>query len=410
MTVLHVTETLEGASGVATFVREIDAELKARGVESRVCCCRDALSSVARSANEDPDIIHVHGLWLGLYHRAAQWAYARGIPVVWSTHGMTAPWCMRHKRWKKRLAWWLYQRRDLRRASAIHCTSEQEVAWNAALGLKNCFVVPLGTREVSHAETPSAQRREGVLLFVGRIYPVKGLKNLIKAWKIVKNHEAYVGTLPKNYCSPHYNPVDPVNPVEKNSANCHLPARPWHLRIVGPDEAGHLAELKDEVRRLDLEDSVEFPGPKFGTDLSREYDACDGLVLPSFTENFGATVIDALAHGKPVIASTATPWRELRDRGCGWWVDNSPESLASAIRALISGACPRPNRGLSPISTGDRHSHIGDSPQIPTGDSPHFLGDTPRSEMASRARALVSEKYTWPAVADTLIAHYSSIL
>ena len=146
MRILHITETISGASGVATFVREIDAELKARGVESRVCCCRDVLTSVARSAKDESDIIHIHGLWLGLYHRAAQWAYAHGIPVVWSTHGMTAPWCLQHKRWKKRLAWWLYQGCDLRRASAIHCTSEQEVAWNAALGCLPFLTIIEGMR------------------------------------------------------------------------------------------------------------------------------------------------------------------------------------------------------------------------------------------------------------------------
>ena len=88
----------------------------------------------------------------------------------------------------------------------------------------------------------------------------------------------------------------------------------WKLRIVGPDEAGHLATLISLVKKYKLEDSVVFTGPKFEEDLSQEYENCECLILPSFTENFGATIIDALAHGKPCIASTFTPWAELNEK------------------------------------------------------------------------------------------------
>ena len=148
----------------------------------------------------------------------------------------------------------------------------------------------------------------------------------------------------------------------------------WKLRIVGPDQAGHLACLKSEVRSLNLESSVEFPGPKFGEELSQEYDNCDSLVLPSFTENFGATVVDAMAHGKPCIASTFTPWKELEEGRCGWWVSNEPEPLAKAIREMIE------------------------------------VGDMTRSEMGRRARSLVELKYTWSVVAKKMTGVYEMML
>lgn len=330
MRILHITATLEGASGVATFVRELDASLRARGVESRACNAVEDIGQI--------DVLHIHGLWLKMYHQAAQWARANGIPVVWSTHGMTAPWSMHHKWWKKLPAWLLYQKRDLKSATAIHCTTEQEVEWNKALGFKNCFIAPLGTRlpPIVGVSSSSSRKDDKVLLFVGRIYPVKGLVNLIKAWALSN-------------------------------------ADGWKLRIVGPDEAGHLAELEALVRELELVDSVEFVGPKFGDDLSAEYDKCDCLVLPSFTENFGATVVDAMAHVKPCIASTFTPWRELRDRGCGWWVSNEPEKLAAAIKEMMS------------------------------------LDDATRRDMGAKGRRLVEEKYTWGAVAETMISKYKEI-
>ena len=333
MTLLHIAEKCDGASGVATFVRELDVSLRGLGVDSRAC------SHVEKAGHID--VLHIHGLWLPIFHRAAKWARAKSIPVVWSTHGMTAPWSMRHKWWKKQAAWWLYQWQDLKRAAAIHCTTELEVGWNKALGFNNCFVAPLGTRENQlHSSTHNANT---ILLFVGRIYPVKGLVNLIKACKILHD----------STCSAWLN---------------------WKLRIVGPDESGHQFELESLVRELGLGDSVEFPGPKFGDDLSAEYDNCDCLVLPSFTENFGATVVDAMAHGKPCIASTFTPWRELQDHGCGWWVSNEPKKLAAAIGEMMS------------------------------------LGDAKRREMGAKGRRLVEEKYSWDAVAHTMINEYKKVM
>ena len=299
------------------------------------------------------DVMHIHGLWGGLLHKAAVFARQNNIPVVWSTHGMTAPWSMQHKWWKKIPAWWLYQKWDLKRAAAIHCTTEQEVEWNNALGFKNCFVAPLGTHlppsrspAPTHDSSYPAPTHDSnythTLLFVGRIYPVKGLVNLIHAWSLVQDSTG--------------------------------PQIHWKLRIVGPDQAGHLACLKSEVRSLNLESSVEFPGPKYGEELSQEYDNCDCLVLPSFTENFGVTVVDAMAHGKPCIASTFTPWRELNDRGCGWWVSNVPESLAAAIREMIS------------------------------------LSNARRHDMGERGRKLVDERYAWDAVIKSMVAGYEEVV
>lgn len=337
MKIIHVITSMQKAAGTTTFVENLVAGLKALGHDAEVIMSEDGFAQC--------DVIHIHGLWSSLLHAASQFAKANNIPVVWSTHGMTAPWSMRHKWWKKLPAWWLYQKRDLKRAVLIHCTTDQEVVWNNALGFGNCFIAPLGTRENQfHSPTPT-HNSNYTLLFVGRIYPVKGLVNLIKAWKLVLDFT----------CSTRFDIC-------------------WKLRVVGPDQAGHQAELEALVRELALCGSVEFVGPKYGAELNAEYDNCDCLILPSFTENFGATVVDALAHGKPCIASTFTPWRELAERDCGWWVSNEPKSLADAILKMIS------------------------------------LDDAVRCAMGERGRKLVEEKYTWSAVVKTMIGEYTEVL
>lgn len=340
MKILHVITGMQKAAGTTTFVENVINGLKAKGHDVEIVMSVDKLGHC--------DIMHIHGLWSSLLHKAAQYARRNSIPVVWSTHGMTAPWAMRHKWWKKLSAWLLYQKRDLKKAVAIHCTTELEVEWNKSLGFENCFIAPLGTRlPLRHQASTSNHRysttNTRTLLFVGRIYPVKGLMNLIKAWGMVKE--------------------------------CRREGvKDWKLRIVGPDQAGHRAELEKLVSDLGLNDSVKFPGSKFGDELEDEYERCDCLVLPSFTENFGATIVDALSHGKPCIASTYTPWKELSERGCGWWVSNEPSKLSVAINEMIS------------------------------------LPDTERREMGARGRKLVEEKYTWDAVVKAIVNGYEEVL
>ena len=340
MKILFVAWGLAKASGVTTFVERTSDKLRELGSVVDVI---DTQMKPEIVSLKNYDILHLHCLWK--LHAYSIMAKKTGIPVVYSTHGMTAPWSMHHKWWKKVPAWWLYQKQDLMNAEIIHCTTEQELVWNRKHGFNNCIVVPLGTDE-RPADNINFRtvKNERILLFVGRIYPVKGLVNLIKAWKILR--EKYIIFLNV----------------------------PWKLRIVGPNEAGHQAELEALVADLGVQDSVEFPGPKFGEELSEEYESCDCLVLPSFTENFGATVIDALAHGKPCITSTFTPWKVLKDRNCGWWVSNEPSVLANTIYEMADA------------------------------------GVYKRWEMGVHGLALVREKYTWGAVTNKMLDAYQSII
>ncbi len=153
MRVFHITADVAEASGVGTFVRGLDSALRAAGVESRIVRGLDELTTkytndTKREAEGfgQGDVVHIHGLWLGLHRRAYRWARRVGARVVWSTHGMTAPWAMRFKWWKKLPAWWLYQRWMLRGADLVHVTTEQEKEWNVRMGIKEQVVVPLGTR------------------------------------------------------------------------------------------------------------------------------------------------------------------------------------------------------------------------------------------------------------------------
>ncbi len=240
-------------------------------------------------------IIHDHGVWLATNHAVAKTCRQIGVQRVVSPRGMVGRWAMSHGKWKKRLAWWAYQRADLLRADAFHATSAQEAEELRALG---CYqpiaVIPNG---LSYPESlPIRRPKTGFhVLFMSRIHPKKGLMNLLAAWK-----------------------------------KANLPSD-WRLLLAGPDEGGHQQMIADEAKRLGLSDSISFLGPIADEEKWQVYVDADLFVLPSFNENFGIVVTEAMYAGLPVITTTGTPWSVLNERKCGWWVEPDVMSLRDAM-------------------------------------------------------------------------------
>lgn len=303
-----------------------------------------------------PDVLHDNGIWLPHNHRLAAVAARRRVPRIVSPRGMLEPWAIRHKGGRKSLAWWLYQRRDLTRASGHHATAESEGGNLARLGLGvPVHVIPNGVDVPDTAPALEARaRRDGVgrgagdaaaagtgslrtALFLGRIYPVKGLPLLIEAWARVR------------------------------------PAG-WTLTIAGPDEAGHRALVEDAVRRAGLERVVIFAGALDGEAKRRALFDADLFVLPTHSESFGMAIAEALAHGLPVLTTRGAPWPMLESRRCGWWVTPDADGIAAALAAATR------------------------------------LERATLMEMGERGRELVRAEYGWDRVADRFLEMYDASL
>jgi glycosyltransferase involved in cell wall biosynthesis len=255
----------------------------------------------------EPDILHDNGIWRAHNHRLAALAERHDIPRVVSTRGMLEPWAINHKRLKKRLAWFAYQRRDLKQARCHITTAEAE-----ALNLQHFDLgVPIATvpngvdlpeerpRVVSSGAERVARGGPRIALFLGRIYPIKGLPMLIEAW-------------------------------------AHARPAGWILRIAGPDEAGHQNQLEKAVSAAGLGHVVSFAGPlEYEMKKSAFFDA-DLFVLPSHSESFGIVVAEALAHGLPVLTTTGAPWSILPENGCGWWVAPTVAGITEGLLQATS--------------------------------------------------------------------------
>ena len=110
----------------------------------------------------------------------------------------------------------------------------------------------------------------------------------------------------------------------------------WKVKIVGPDEAGHRAEVESLVRHAKLEKDFEFAGPLEGEALRAAFESAGLYIQPSYTENFGMAIVEALSHSLPVLTTKGTPWSLLPERGCGWWVAPTMDHIAQALRTATA--------------------------------------------------------------------------
>jgi glycosyltransferase involved in cell wall biosynthesis len=255
-----------------------------------------------------------------------------GKPVVWFPHGSFQRWEGGTKPNLKR-AWDAACDALLAPGrSVVRATSEAEAAdCRARIPRAGVVVVPNGVDVPS--PLPARDWLPGGilrLLYLGRLHPIKGIGNLLRA----------VGML------------------------ADLPVR---LEICGSGEAGYERELRSLASELGPGDAVRFRGHVDGEEKSAAFLRADLCVVPSFSENFGMVVAEALAHGVPVIAGRGTPWAELESRGCGLWVENSPASLAEAVRRLRT---------------------------------------EPLEDMGRRGREWMAGSFGWKAVASSMVAIY----
>lgn len=248
-------------------------------------------------------VLHSNGLWTAVNHWVTYQARRWQVPLIVQPHGMLEPWALAYRGWKKRLALSLYQRRDLESASLFIATAEQEAESIRHFGLlQPIAVIPNGVElAIGGGEDGrwTHRRTARTALFLSRIHPKKGLLNLVSAWG-------------------------------------QLRLRDWRLVIAGPDEDGHLAQVMSAVRQQGITESVEYVGEVEGQRKAALYRDADLFVLPTFSENFGVVVAEALAYGLPVITTRGTPWADLERFGCGWWIDTGVDPLLSTLRKAMS--------------------------------------------------------------------------
>lgn len=257
--------------------------------------------------NNKKTVFHDNGIWLPFNNTISTFSRKSSVPLVISPHGMLEPWSLKYNFFKKKVAWYLYQRKSLKSASVLHATSFKEADNLLKLNLNlPVAVIPNGVEQSIHKDigkkcdflnSNKKFLNKKNFLYVGRIHPKKGLMNLLKVW-----YEIF-----------------------KDNNKCML-------MIAGYPELNYQEELKNYVNKNNLNTNVKFLGPVEGDDLVNLYKNSDIFVLPTYSENFGIVVAEALSYGIPVITTTGTPWKALEEYNCGWYIELHLESLKKALQ------------------------------------------------------------------------------
>jgi glycosyltransferase involved in cell wall biosynthesis len=295
------------------------------------------------------DLVHIHSLYLFHDLVAGHWCRCFAVPYLMRPHGTLDPFIYRRHRRRKRLMEHLFEHRNIRQAAALHFTTAAEAELAAPFTFQTpSLVVPLGINFEDFAVLPEPgefRRRypdigdRQLILFFGRINFKKGLDILAQAFGAVARRRPDV-----------------------------------HLVIAGPDNEGWGARVRTWLGEQGVLDRTTFTGMLLGPEKLAVLRDASLFVLPSYSENFGLAVIEAMAAGLPVIISDQVNiWPEVQAGEAGRVIPVDPEALAAQILDLL------------------------DEPEA-------------ARRLGQQGRSLVQARFQWPEIARSLAGAYERII
>lgn len=290
------------------------------------------------------DLLHLHSVFLWPTWKAARAAGIQGVPYVISPRGMLVKDLIDRKSTFAKKAWIaMIERQNIESASAIHVTSETEAYELKQLGMRlpELIVVPNGLSRDADGEAilPSAieelfRERQPVVLCLGRISWKKGIDRLIRALALVPRVT---------------------------------------LLVAGNDEEGYAEDLRALAGEMGVTNRLMFAGPLHGGAKLELFRRAALLVLPSYSENFGNVVLEAMAEGCAVLVTREVGLAPVvESAGAGLVVGGEPSDIAGGISKLLADA-------------------------------------DMRSSMGRAGQARVAAEYTWDMIARRMLEHYRVI-
>ncbi|MCP9890272.1 glycosyltransferase [Cyanobium sp. Aljojuca 7D2] len=298
------------------------------------------------------DLIEIHGLYRFPVSFAAYQAKKCKKPYIIRPHGSLDPYLYARSSVGKLAFKRIYERcfdlPNLNGASAIHFTAIEERERTAFLNLRApSFVIPNGLDWSRYQQLPPSgwlRARLGLadqplVLFLGRLHFKKGLDLLIPAFDALRRSTPDV-----------------------------------QLVIAGPENDNYGHQVRGWVQERGLGSSVHFIGALEGDDTLKAYVDADVFALPSYTENFGMTVIEALACSLPVVISDQVNIHaEVSGADAGIVTRCDVAEVAQALQALLTDPRRRHAMGLA-------------------------------------GRRLVESQYTWPPIVEELTKQYEAVI
>lgn len=284
------------------------------------------------------DIIHNHSFWMAPNIYAGIISKRKNIPLISSPRGTLSDVALKRSKWKKKIARYLGQNLAFNQTSMFHTTAKHETydvkkyfPKKPVIEIPNGIDIP----EIFHCKKNINSKK---MLFLGRLHPIKGIENLIDAWSLLEN--SYLD---------------------------------WSIDIVGTGTIDYENKLKLRIRKLKLKNIKILP-PVYGKNKNLAYQNANIYILPSYSENFGMTVAEALSNNTPVITTNQTPWKDLNKMNSGWCIEVGVDPLKNLLNKVLNKS------------------------------------NVELSEMGLNGRLWMEKEFSWNKIADDMILSYKKLL
>ena len=288
-------------------------------------------------------IVHSHGLWMYPGWAARKAAVENNCRLLLSPHGMLEPWALARSSWKKKVAGYLFEYKNLEKAGCLHALCLPEAENFRRYGLKNPIAIipngvdldePASSNGAIFEKLPEFKGRRRIL-FLSRLHPKKGLGNLLQAWQKM---------------APDF--------------------KEWQLIIAGSGDPAYEKELKAFSGDLLADHSCVFVGQVQGEDKKQILAAADVFVLPSFSEGFSVAILEAAAAGLPVLLTPQCNFPQLARANAALEISTDAVGIEIGLRQFLEMTVEQ------------------------------------RKTMGQHGRELIKKSYTWPAIAEQMCHLY----
>ncbi len=250
------------------------------------------------------DIVHIHTIWQYPTYIVGKICLKNHVPYILRPCGMLDDWSFSQKKLKKFIYYSLYEKRTIKNASAVHCTSKAETEEaQKYLQNKNIFILPLSV-DTLFKKASFNNTSKKYILYLSRLHYKKQPDLLIKAFsKLVSDYPNH------------------------------------QLILAGPCETKYKYQLEKIIISLNLKKKITFAGMVIGEQKNELLLSASIYVLPSLQENFGIAVAEAMGAGLPVIIGEKVALaKDVINHNAGMVIKPTVDNIANAIKELLSSS------------------------------------------------------------------------
>lgn len=281
----------------------------------------DLLKWLNRHAHEY-DVAHLHALFSPVTSAAAAICRQKKLPYILRPLGTLDPADLRKKKFLKKIYAAVLERSNIAGTSALHFTSNQEAKVSERFGVKTRdIILPNGvTPSISPSEENIRSKYQipenvPIILFMSRIDPKKGLDLLIPA----------------------------LERIQTQGLDFH-----FILAGANPQDPNYEASIRTQIENSALHPHTTITGFVTGASKSALLQASDIFVLPSYYENFGIAVAEAMVAGKPVVISDSVHiWHDIYNSQSGWVSKTEVDSLTNSLTEALQNPEECRKRGVN---------------------------------------------------------------